>query len=227
MNKKSVLLALLFMSFITSTAQYKKYYTNKSISKQRESNDIHGNLWYVMEEDSLLVGNKIYYFKTSPISFLDGFESIVCDEYLVLPFLSTGYTLQWETDKNKLYIHTISRNVGVCAGMQSDTTDTQKNKITLNDKEFIKQRLESFLGRRFDVGGLYADWVTGKFIVYKYIPNLYPYILKPNSKDYDIKLSKCQKVYILELRNGIVISFKRNKYLEKKYKEETIKNNKL
>ena len=144
MNKKSVLLALLFMSFITSTAQYKKYYTNKSISKQRESNDIHGNLWYVMEEDSLLVGNKIYYFKTSPISFLDGFESIVCDEYLVLPFLSTGYTLQWETDKNKLYIHTISRNVGVCAGMQSDTTDTQKNKITLNDKEFIKQRLESF-----------------------------------------------------------------------------------
>ena len=207
-------LAFLFVIFLfnfNTFSQNKKYYDSETIESIERS---YNNVITDRVLDSLWVNNKVYYFKENPMDFLKDAINVVYENVLVIPVLDKGYTLEWSLINNKLYISDI--NI-----YRSDYVTNLKPK-----KEESLTKIEDFLGRKFDETGLLADFATGKFMLYKYPLT----INKPSEKkdkytdeehkQYRKFVKKKQEIYSLELKNGKLIKFSRDKIIERKFKRD-------
>lgn len=201
-------LTMLLVNF-SLFSQNKKYYNAESIkSIEKSYNNVVTNRFL----DSLWINNEVYYFKENPIDFLKDAITVVYDNVLVLPVLDKGYTLVWSLINNKLYI----RNINI---YRSDYVTNLKSK-----KEESLTKIEDFLRRKFDGVGLFADFATGKFMLYKYPLTLNKpgeqrdtYIREEHNQ-YTKYLKKNQEIYSVELKNGELIKICRDKSSEREFK---------
>ena len=191
--------------------QNRKYYDVKSVDRIKQSFSYLPNK--NTKGDSLLIDNDIYYFKRSPIIFLEGAEKVVFDNVIVLPEVDVGYNLLWSIEGGKLFIRTIN----ICR--------TDYTKDVKPTKEEALKKLEVFLGRDFKGNKLFADFVTGKFVLYKYALSLSEcgekwdkYTLEEQNR-YKKEIMKQQRVYTVEFNDGILIKLSRNRKFETKLRK--------
>ncbi len=205
----------IFIAFLLSLnlfPQTKKYYDAENIKILESS--YNSVLTQKRDIDRLWINNKVYYFKDSPMDFLKGAITVIYDNVLVLPVVDKGYVLKWSLTNNKLFISDIN-----IYRFDYETNLRPTKKEALN-------KLEDFLGRKFEGIGLCADFVTGKFMLYKYPVTLN----KPGEKkdkyaaeelkQYRKFVKKKQEIYSLELKNGELIKFSRDKITERKFKRD-------
>lgn len=224
MKNKIIFILVCIFSPVVLIAQENKEKTYYADSL-RVTNNIPGDslFLFTIKQDSIWIRDKVLFFKTSPIVYLKGFEFVVCDDPLVLPKLLTGYTLRWRIIEKGLYIESINTYPTICLCNETDSLGRKQSIDTKPNNVLAKNKLEKFTGRKFGRKGLFADWITGKYVIYKYPNSLddekkdFPTI--KDSKKYSERLSKMQEVYILELRNGRLVDFRRDRELEIKTRE--------
>jgi len=210
--KIPIFLFAIFLFNLNMFSQNKKYYDAENIKILESSYNF--VLTHKRDIDCLCINNEVYYFKDSPIDYLTGAISVIYDNVLVLPLVDKGYVLKWSLINNKLFI----RDINIYR------SDYETNLRPTNGES--RNKLEDFLGRKFEGIGLYADFVTGRFMLYKY-----PVMLnKPGEKrdkytaeehkQYKKFIKKKQEIYSLELKNGELIKFSRDKITERKFKRD-------
>lgn len=216
MKKIFIICISVFIINWDSFSQEKIYYTKENVDQIERDYPVFLPMHSVY--DSLIVGKKVFYFKNSPVDYLEGYLNILYDkEATILPEIDTGYRLLWIIDNNKLYIKNIS-------SYWADPPVMNKNTKL--------EKLEKFLGRKFEKNRIFADFVTGKFILYKYPLSLRKLDKKGLNKRYrnNQEMSKGediyrknligkQKIYIVEFENGILVKLFRDKQKEKEYKQ--------
>ncbi|MEA4915991.1 hypothetical protein [Proteiniphilum sp.] len=209
MKISAFILIILFLS-TGIFSQEKRYYNEES----RERIKQYFNYYPHKDErvDSLLINDKVYYFNGSPLFFLEGALNVVYDDILVIPQIDTGYTLLWSIEDGKLFI----KSIYIC---RTDyTTD-----IKPTEDEALK-KLEVFLGRNFEGDRLFADFATGKFVVYKYALSLcacgegWSKYSIDEQNQYKKDILNRQRIYTLEFKNGILVKMSRNKKFERELK---------
>lgn len=201
----------IFLFNFSMFSQNKKYYDAESTRSLEKSY----NFYLISSDlDCLWINNKVYYFKSSPIDYLKGAATMIYDNVIIVPEIDRGYLLTWSLINNKLHI----RDINIYR------SDYETNLRPTNGES--RNKLEDFLGRKFEGIGLYADFVTGRFMLYKY-----PVMLnKPGEKrdkytaeehkQYKKFIKKKQEIYSLELKNGELIKFSRDKITERKFKRD-------
>lgn len=204
------LLTMLLLSF-NLVSQNRRYYDVESAARIKDN---YGHiLFFKGTNDSLLMNNNVYYFKESPMDYLSGAEKMLYDNIMVLPEIDAGYRLRWSIEEGKLYI----RAINIC---RSDYDTNMKP-----TKEEANKKLEVFLGREFDECRLFADFVTGKFVLYKYPLTLRACGEKSNKyttdelNRYREYLMKKQEIYTVEFELGVLTKLSRNKSFERKFRK--------
>lgn len=131
---------------------------------------------------------------------------------MVLPEIDHGYRIVWIVKKNKLYIKELNAYRLSYGGYNPS-------------KKEKRLRLEKYLGRKFEKNGIFADFVTGKFILYKYrdffkkTGDKYDKYTSEEKDAYEINLIDKQEIYTIEFKDGVLIRlFQENGY-EEKYRE--------
>ncbi|MFA7492258.1 MAG: hypothetical protein WCZ43_01930 [Proteiniphilum sp.] len=203
---------LILLSFSSNIfLQTKKCYDEKGVDRIKNDFNYLPNIRG--DGDSLLINNNMYYFKESPIIYLDEAHYMIYDNIVVLPAIDPGYSLLWSIEEGRLFIKTIYI-------YRADyTTDIKPT------KEESMEKMELFLGRNFEENRLFADFVTGKFVLYKY-----PFSLRAHGENsskysfekqssYNCELSRKQEVYIAEFSDGVLVKLDRNKTFERKLRK--------
>lgn len=197
--------------FVTTSLlpQEKRFYTEKDIvAIEKNYSDSYISGLY----DTLLIKNKVYHFLNNPTDCIEGnFHILYDEEIMVLPEIDHGYRMIWVIKKDKLYIKEINAYRPSYLGY----TPT---------KEERRERLENFLGRKFEKEGMFADFVTGKFILYKYPDSLRKLgerrdkYTRDERRAYAISLIDKQEIYTVEFKDGKLIQLSRGKNREVNYK---------
>ena len=209
--KISTFLFAIFLFNFSMFSQNKKYYDAESIRSIEKSYNFY--LSY-SDLDCLWMNNKVYYFKSSPLDYLEGAATMIYDNVVIIPEIDRGYLLTWSLINNKLHI----RDINIYR------SDYEAN--SRPTKEESLNKLEGFLGREFEGIGLYADFVTGKFMLYKYPLQLnkrgekWDKYTAEEHKRYKKLVKKKQEIYSLELKNGELIKFSRDRSSERKFKRD-------
>ena len=116
--------------------------------------------------DTLLVEDKMFFFKQTPINHFKGFMNLFTSEEVITMMGQNGksYYVTWVIKNKQLYLD----HLEWYDGMKFTTRDKNGNPIESHMKEVskneIKRRLEKLTGGEFNSEGLLpANWVNGEY----------------------------------------------------------------
>ncbi|MRI63951.1 hypothetical protein EDM00_08120 [Ornithobacterium rhinotracheale] len=162
-------------------------------------------------QDSIQINGETYYFKMSPISYLKGNATALCNKPL-----NKNYYTNWRVEQNQLYISKITPVESYCG----ENFHTEKNEIA-------REKIAQFTNSEYNKKGLLpAKWVNGEFLVYKFPINLNEAwtlrinaVSRENEAIYQKSIANQQEVWVANFKNGSLVSFKRDKNIENKLKK--------
>ena len=162
--------------------------------------------------DSLFYGNRILFFRQTPLSFKPGYSGI----YLIEPEILRGvydfyglrgYRLSWIVRNDSLFIHRIN----LVLTWRIDSL------VLSGGRDIIHSRMEKFTGRRFINELLFFDGITGDFpVISKYcgIGGVDWFDIEPIFRhwgNYHIYNDDRRYGSILSVKKGMVVDFKEDR----------------
>ncbi|MGV4461045.1 hypothetical protein ACQ1Q5_05865 [Ornithobacterium rhinotracheale] len=215
--KKIFLFSFVLLMFQWGFSQISTYQKNYDFHKKE---NIQNKFYYTHKQDSIMINGNLYFFKTSPITFVDGYRDFICNSPMVLPRLVSGYTSKWQIENGNLYISDIIPYEAVCEDSKSGIPEA-----FIENKSVAREKLAKLTESKYNSKGLLpAEWVDGEFLLYKYPVGVLEgeklkkgenYLEK--SRENNKRFASIQEVYIAVFKNGKLKSFERNTELEKKY----------
>lgn len=160
--------------------------------------------------DSLFYGNRILFFRQTPLSIKPGYSGVFLADNNEVGFFASGgfdyglrgYRLTWIVRNDSLFIHRISffNKDFYPSGLSEDA---------------LHSRMEKFTEGRFINGLLFVDWISGDLrVITKYCGfggfDWYIYALG-NERTYTIYNDDRKYGSILTVKNGLVVDFKEDR----------------